>query len=53
MSELDLGKKEFYDRIRTLLIKELDLLERDDDLVGNRYNRFRNLGVSAIVKELK
>ncbi len=51
LSEKELGKKEFYDRIRTLLVKEIKTLTNDFDLVGNRYNRFRSLGVSAVVKE--
>ncbi len=51
LSEKDIGKKEFYDRIRTLLIEEVKRLANDLDLVGNRYDRFRNLGISAIIKE--
>lgn len=49
--EKEIGKKEFYDRIRTLLTEEINELENDIDLVGNRYNRFRNLGVSTVIKE--
>ncbi len=51
LSEADLGKKEFYDRIRTLLSRELEELSKDPELVGNRYDRFRRLGVSAVNKE--
>lgn len=51
LSEKDISKKEFYDRIRTLLVQEIDMLTNDPDLVGNRYDRFRNIGVSAVVKE--
>ena len=51
LSEKDLGKKEFYDRFRSLLMQEIQVLTNDMDLVGNRYERFRNLGVSAIIKE--
>ena len=51
LSEKELGKKEFYDRIRNLLNKEIKELENDFDLVGNRYNRFRNIGVNAVMKE--
>ena len=51
LSEKEIGKKEFYDRIRTLLIEEIDVLTKDFDLVGNRYDRFRNIGVSAVIKE--
>lgn len=51
LSEKDIGKKEFYDRIRVLLAEELAVLEKDMDLVQNRYDRFRKIGVSAVTKE--
>ena len=51
LSEKEIGKKEFYDRIRTLLTKEINVLANDIDLVGNRYDRFRNLGVSAVIQK--
>lgn len=51
LSESNLGKKEFFDHIRTLLIEELNELSNDVDLTQKRYDRFRNMGVSAIVKE--
>ncbi len=51
LSENDIGKKEFYDRIRSLLVKELGGLSNDPDLVGKRYDRFRRMGVNAVVKE--
>ena len=51
LSENDIGKKEFYDRIRTLLTEEIKELSGDIDLMQNRYDRFRNLGVSAVIKE--
>lgn len=51
LSEKDLGKKEFYDRIRTLLTQEIGVLASDVELVGRRYDRFRNLGVSAVSGE--
>ena len=51
LSENDIGKKEFYDRIRTLLTEEIKELSGDIDLTQNRYDRFRNLGVSAVIKE--
>ena len=44
-------QKEFYDRIRTLLTEEIKELSGDIDLTQNRYDRFRNLGVSAVIKE--
>lgn len=51
LSENDIGKKVFYDRIRTLLAEELRELSKDVELTQNRYDRFRSLGVSAINKE--
>lgn len=51
LSEKEIGKKEFYDRIRNLLKKEINVLTNDPDLVGNRYKRFRSLGASAVIKE--
>lgn len=51
LSEKDLGTQEFYDRIRELLIREIKDLENDVDLVGSRYDRFRKLGVNAVIKE--
>ena len=50
LSERELGKKEFYDRIRELLTEELCVLSNDPDLVGKRYERFRRLG--AVSKEV-
>lgn len=51
LSENDIGKKEFYDRIRTLLAEELEELSKDIDLTQNRYDRFRNMGIGAVIKE--
>lgn len=51
LSENDIGKKEFYDRIRVLLTEELKMLLVDVDLTQKRYVRFRNMGVSAVTKE--
>ncbi len=51
LSENAIGKKEFYDRIRILLAEELNQLSEDIDLTQTRYDRYRNLGVSAVVKE--
>lgn len=51
LSENDMGKKVFYDRIRALLEEELKELSKDVELTQNRYDRFRNLGVSAVSKE--
>lgn len=51
LSEQDIGKKEFYDRIRDLLSRELKSLSADMNLIANRYNRFRSIGTDAINKE--
>lgn len=51
LSEKDMGKKEFYDRIRNLLADEIKTLTDDFDLVGNRYDRFRNIGFGSVTKE--
>ena len=45
LSEDDIGKKEFYDRIRALLKEEIRELSDDPDLIGRRYDRFRSIGV--------
>ena len=50
IEEREIGKKEFYDKIRTLLSDELAQLSKDPDLVGSRYERFRRIGVNALVK---
>lgn len=50
IEEREIGKKEFYDKIRTLLSNELAQLSKDPDLVGSRYERFRRIGVNALVK---
>lgn len=51
LSEHDLGKKEFYDRIHNLLAEEISELSSELDLVGKRYERFRRIGRDAVVKE--
>lgn len=51
LSENEIGKKEFYDHIRTLLVEELNGLSKDPDLIGKRYDRFRRIGTDAVVKE--
>lgn len=51
LSEKDIGKKEFYYRIRALLTEELSELTNDLDLVSKRYDRFRRIGADAIIKE--
>ena len=48
LPENDLGKKAFYDRLRTLLRQELEELSQDPDLISKRYERFRRIGAAAI-----
>lgn len=50
LTEENIGKKEFYDNIRSLLSDELSELNEDPDLVGKRYDRFRNIGVRAVAE---
>ena len=51
LSEKEIGKKAFYDRIRNLLKEEIETLAGDADLIGKRYGRFRNIGAGAVMKE--
>ena len=47
LSEKDIGTKAFYDRIRSMLHKEIQELAKDPDLLQNRYDRFRMIGADA------
>lgn len=49
LSENELGKKTFYDRIRALLTDELDSLSSDPELLTKRYERFRRIGTEAVI----
>ena len=51
LSEKEIGKKEFYDRIRALLTEEIKKLSSDIDLINKRYDRFRRIGVNTETKE--
>lgn len=51
LSEDNIGKKEFYDGIRTLLVEELGELSSDLDLIGKRYERFRRIGAEAVYEK--
>ena len=51
LSERDIGKREFYDRIRILLTEEIQELSGDLDLISKRYDRFRHIGVWDVVRE--
>ena len=46
-SENDIGKKEYYERIRSLLIEEVAELSEDPELLQKRYDRFRKIGMVA------
>ena len=48
LSEKDIGKKEFYERIRRLISKEVDMLSNDLELVNRRYDRFRSIGMNIV-----
>lgn len=48
ISEKDIGKQVFYNRIKKLLSEEIDQLSVDLDLVGKRYERYRKIGKQAI-----
>lgn len=47
LSENDIGKKEYYERIRSLLIDEVAELSEDPELLQKRYDRFRKIGMVA------
>lgn len=51
LTEKEIGKKEFYDRICKLLVEELGELSKDIDLIAKRYSRFRNIGTTTVMKE--
>ena len=48
LSEKDMGKMKFYERIRLLLTEEISELSNDLDLISKRYDRFRRIGVDAV-----
>lgn len=48
ISENDIGTKDYYDRIRLLLLDEISELVSDPDLVTKRYERFRRIGMDAV-----
>ena len=51
LSEKEMGKREFFERVQRMLAEEIQLLEQDFDLINKRYERFRKIGVSVLVKE--
>lgn len=51
LPEADIGKKAFFDRIRTALTEEIAALSADSDLLAKRYDRFRNIGGDLTVNK--
>lgn len=47
VKERDLGSSKFYARMKRALLREIETLEADPDLLGNRYRRFRRIGQEA------
>ncbi|MBQ9151863.1 MAG: acetyl-CoA carboxylase carboxyltransferase subunit alpha [Clostridia bacterium] len=45
LSEADMGQREYYERIRSLLIEEVAELSREPELLQKRYDRFRRIGM--------
>lgn len=45
LPEDDIGQKEYYERIRSLLITEIATLSSEEELLQSRYDRFRKIGV--------
>ena len=53
LPENDLGKPDFYDRIRVMLSEELNALSQDPDLLQKRYDRFRRIGADVNNEPIK
>ena len=51
ISEEEFGTPSFYARIRTMLSEELQLLDQRDDLLQQRYDRFRHIGTPMTQKD--
>ena len=43
LSEKEMGKREFFERIQKMLAEEIQLLEQDFDLINKRYSVFERL----------
>lgn len=48
LPEENLGTREFYGYIRSLLTEEIKQLEKESNLLQRRYNRFRRIGSDVI-----
>ena len=44
VSEAGIGTGIFYQKIKKMLMKELETLQREPELLHKRYQRFRRLG---------
>lgn len=51
MTENDIGQAPFYANLRQMLIQEIQMLEETGDLTGQRYERFRRIGVPTSKKD--
>lgn len=51
LSEEDMGKDIFYDKMSSMLLEEIRDLSKEIDLTQKRYSRFRHFGVSAVIRE--
>lgn len=46
--EDDIGKRCFFERLKLQIIREIELLSKDENLLNNRYERFRKIGKVAL-----
>lgn len=51
--EKNIGSKEFFHGIRDSLKEEIELLSKDAELIGKRYERFRKIGTDYIMGNSK
>ncbi len=52
LSEEGIGSQEYFDRIRAMLTAEVEELSRCGDLIQQRYERFRRIGVTSELNTL-
>lgn len=52
LSEEGIGSQEYFSRIRAMLSAEVEELSRCGDLIQQRYERFRRIGVTSEIKTL-
>ena len=51
MTENDIGQAPFYANLRQMLTQEIQMLEETGNLTGQRYERFRRIGVPTSKKD--